>query len=239
MTYLPLTLADPAENLALDEALLELAEAEGVEALRVWESPIPFVVLGLSNHASREVREDACTARGIPILRRASGGGTVVQGPGCLSYALTLRLDGSAPLASITATNRYIMERNRSALEALLAQPVGVRGHTDLETAGRKFSGNASRRARNALLFHGTILYGADLDLIGDVLAHPSREPDWRLRRSHGQFITNLPVSVEQLTNTLREAWKAEQTLAPARVSSQLASLVGRHRDPAWVFRLP
>ena len=47
MRYLDLTLADAADNLALDEALLLGAESgEGGEVLRVWEVARPVVVLG-------------------------------------------------------------------------------------------------------------------------------------------------------------------------------------------------
>ena len=68
MNYLHLNFPTPAENLAADEALLDLAENEGVETLRIWESAIPFVVLGLSNHVAHEVAVAACAQRGIPIL---------------------------------------------------------------------------------------------------------------------------------------------------------------------------
>src|SRR3990172_4115245 len=76
MRRLLLTLDTPAANLALDEALLEQAEAEGAEAevLRLWESPQPIVVVGRSSRVELEVDQAACAARGIPILRRASGG---------------------------------------------------------------------------------------------------------------------------------------------------------------------
>jgi len=48
MRYLDLTLPTPAENLALDEALLEEAERAGraTETLRVWEPREPIVVVG-------------------------------------------------------------------------------------------------------------------------------------------------------------------------------------------------
>lgn len=237
MKYLPLTLPTPAENLAADEALLGLAETEDVETLRLWESPTPFVVLGLSNRASQEVRVEACAARGVPILRRVSGGGTVVQGPGCLSYALTLRIGDIEELNSITATNRFIMERNRAALEALIGEPVAVRGFTDLETGGRKFSGNAQRRGRHALLFHGTILYGADLDVIDQLLQHPSREPTWRDRRAHGEFIRNFPATREQIATALRQAWGATPPFRHEFTTEILKPLAARHADPEWVYR--
>ena len=43
MRLLDLTLPDPAENLALDEALLLAAEGGGPEVLRLWEQPTPAV----------------------------------------------------------------------------------------------------------------------------------------------------------------------------------------------------
>ena len=47
MKLLDLTLDSPAENLALDEALLEQAEADGPqEVLRLWEPESPLVVMG-------------------------------------------------------------------------------------------------------------------------------------------------------------------------------------------------
>jgi lipoate---protein ligase len=48
MQLLELTLDTPAENLALDEALLLATEAAGEpqETLRIWEPRLHFVVLG-------------------------------------------------------------------------------------------------------------------------------------------------------------------------------------------------
>jgi lipoate-protein ligase A len=219
--------------------LLALAEERGIETLRIWESAVPFVVLGLSNHVSAEVATAACAPRGIPILRRVSGGGTVVQGPGCLSYALTLLIPEAGPLATITGTNCHVMELQRAALEKLLGEPVSVRGHTDLETGGRKFSGNAQKRGRRALLFHGTILYAADLELIDQLLRHPSREPDWRNRRAHGEFIGNFPRSRSQISSALRAAWNASGALDPLPDGDTIERLALRHRSPAWVGHRP
>jgi lipoate-protein ligase A len=239
MKYLDLTLPTPEENLAADEALLEQAETNGLEVLRVWEAQRPFVVLGLANQLSREVNVAECARRGLPVLRRFSGGGTVVQGPGCLSYALALTIPESGPLTTITETNRFVMETNRRAIEALAGRAVAVRGHTDLEAGGRKFSGNAQRRGRMALLFHGAILYRADLELIGSALAHPSREPDWRAHRSHGEFLGNLAVSREQLIDRLRDAWHARAPLDPAWLNPGIQRLTLRHHEAAWIHRRP
>jgi lipoate-protein ligase A len=88
MKWIDLSLPTPEENLACDEALLDLCEDEGREGevLRLWETRQPFVVLGHANRTRDEVHVDACRRNGIPILRRASGGGAVLQGPGNAQY---------------------------------------------------------------------------------------------------------------------------------------------------------
>ncbi|HKI71114.1 MAG TPA: lipoate--protein ligase family protein, partial [Verrucomicrobiae bacterium] len=190
MKSLDLTFPTPAENLACDEALLDWCDAGGgPEVLRFWEPQQHFVVVGYSNRVEREVNVAACQQLGIPILRRCSGGGTVLQGPGCLNFSLILRIDSDPALQTVTSTNRFVMERNRAALEPLLTRSsrlkealssnfqlstfnfqLSVRGHTDLAIGDRKFSGNAQRRKRRAVLFHGSFLLNLDLALIDKVL---------------------------------------------------------------------
>lgn len=257
MKFLDLTLATPAENLAGDEALLDLCEEQGVEVLRCWESRQNFVVVGYGNRVAREVNVAECRARGVPILRRCSGGGTVVQGPGCLNYNLTLRIpeDGSSPLATVTGTNQWVMERNRAGLEKLLGGRVSVQGHTDLAFEHRaesstfdlrpstsrlaawlKFSGNAQRRRRRSLVFHGTILHDFDLSLIDALLLFPSQQPGYRANRGHGEFVRNIPATAEQIRAQLRAAWQAREP-APALTFAQIEPLLREHYgNDAWNF---
>ena len=80
MRYLDLTLPGAAENLALDETLLQQAEAAGcpTETLRLWEAARPMVVLGRSSKIEAEVHLDACRELDVPVLRRTSGGAAVL-----------------------------------------------------------------------------------------------------------------------------------------------------------------
>jgi lipoate-protein ligase A len=237
MRCLDLTLPTPAENLAADEALWEAVEVGDAEVLRFWEAPAPFVVLGYANRAAREADLAACRARGVPVLRRVTGGGTVVQGPGCLNYTLALRLDHHAATASITGTNLWILNRHATALGALLGRPVRRRGDTDLAVDGRKFSGNAQRRGRRALLFHGTVLLEFDLALVAALLPLPSREPDYRGGRPHEEFLTNLHLPAAAVKAALRAAWDAREpaTEWPATRTAELAA--AKYARPEWNFR--
>src|SRR3954470_14696520 len=119
-----------AENLACDEALLEIGEhSDSPGFLRFWESPSYFVVLGFSRRLAREVYKENCADLQIPIARRISGGGTVLQGPGCLNYSLVLPITIAAELETITGANRLIMERIRDTIALLSKTPIAIQGH--------------------------------------------------------------------------------------------------------------
>lgn len=237
MIWLDLTLPTPAENLACDEALLDSAEGQGGPALlRFWESPSHFVVLGYANKVAEEANVEVCRALGFPILRRCSGGGTVVQGPGCLNYSVLLRIDQAPELQSITGTNQWVMSRNRDAIAQVLGRPVSIEGHTDLATGQLKFSGNAQRRKREWLLFHGTFLLDFDLSLIGKVLRTPPRQPEYREQRSHAEFVTQLKLSSASVKAALVEVWQAKtgcSTVPHERIQNLVES---RYARDEWNF---
>ena len=237
MKYLELTFLTPEENLACDEALLDVVEEQGGDILRCWEPQQHFVVVGFANKVSSEVNQTACEALRIPIHRRCSGGGTVVQGPGCLNYSLMLSIEANPALTNVTSTNRYIMERHRDALTTLLGRQVTWDGCTDLTLDGRKFSGNAQRRRRRALLFHGTLLLDFDLSLISQVLPMPSSQPEYRVNRSHAEFVTNLEVDAEPVKASLRCVWQADE--GPVEVPlRKIESLVReRYGQAKWNLR--
>jgi lipoate-protein ligase A len=214
MRYLGLTLPTPEENLALDEALLLAAEAGGGgEVLRVWEWTRPAVVLGSGGKVADDVAQDACRADGVPILRRSSGGGTVLLGSGCLLYSLVLDISRSAELSEIRSSYAAILAR---VARALLPETAGaeVCGVSDLAVGGRKFSGNAQQRKQRHILHHGTLLYGLDLAAVSRYLLPPPRQPEYRAGRPHGEFLMKLPLSGEELTRRLRREWGADEDSA-------------------------
>lgn len=238
--FLPLSLETPAQNLALDEALLESAEAGEIgSVLRFWESPSHFVTLGYTNRASTEANVEECARQNVPILRRASGGGTVLQGPGSWNYALIDRIDEGRAL-DVESTNRRVMETNRAIFEELLGERVEIAGHTDLITVDEtrlKFSGNAQRRKQRFFLFHGTALLDFDLDLVQTLLRAPSKEPEYRANRSHRSFIRNLPLGREALELAFRRAWKAETALENVPMERVEKLVREKYALDAWNLR--
>jgi lipoate-protein ligase A len=248
MQRLDLTPPSPAENLAADETLLDWCETgHGDETLRFWEPRETFVVVGYANKVATEVNVAACEAKGIPIFRRCSGGGTVVQMPGGLNYALILRITEDGPTRSISSANKFIMEKNRAAIESLADQfkiqnskfKISVRGHTDLCLGDLKFAGNSQRRRKNFLLFHGTLLLDCDLALIGELLLMPSLQPDHRASRPHADFVTNLNLPAEKVKAALAKAWNADEELSnpPLKEIPKLAR--EKYSAHEWNFKFP
>jgi lipoate---protein ligase len=238
MKLCDLTLETPAQNLACDEALLDLCEAgESDDILRFWAPLQHFVVLGYANKATTEVNLAACHELSIPVLRRCTGGGTVLQGPGVLNYSLILRIDDSGPLRCIAGTNQFILERHRDALARLVTDPVEWCGQTDLAIGGLKCAGNAQRRLRHFLLFHGSFLLDLDFRLLQSVLPLPSRQPEYRANRPHSSFLLNLNIPSDSLKAVLREAWVADAPFESIP-SDRIASLVReKYALPEWNFK--
>lgn len=234
MKLLDLTYSSPSLNLAADEALLDWAEADdSIEVLRFWESTEPFVVVGYGNSVATEVNVANCRSLGIPMLRRCSGGGTVLQGPGCLNYSVILQIARHPELESISGANCHVMRHQRAAVQSLFSEKIEIKGTTDLCVGEAKFSGNAQRRKRRSLLFHGAFLLDFDLPLIASALRMPSREPDYRRGRLHTDFLRNLPIPRDDLKRAIAAKWSVETPITdiPKRFLDPLAD---RYADAAW-----
>jgi lipoate-protein ligase A len=233
MDFVDVTLPTLNENLALDEALLLEAEAgRGGEVLRAWEWPRPAIVLGAGGRIGDDVDTTACERDGVPLARRASGGGTVLLGQGCLLYTLVLRYDRAAELRDIRKSYHWILSRVIAALPG-----VAVEGPSDLAIGGRKVGGSAQQRKREHLLHHGTLLYAFDLSLIPRYLKEPPKQPDYRELRTHGEFVTNLAADRTSLVDLLRGTWEAvaAERLPPPELIGQLVTK--KYATAEWVHR--
>jgi len=239
--WLAADLACVEEELALDEALLEEAHEGRLLApvVRTWVAPEPTVVVGSSSRIDDEVDRAACRSLGCRILRRPSGGLTVVLGPGCVMWSVVMPLVGPAP--AIERIHAAVLDPLAVALAAT-GRPVVRRGSSDLAVATgdgeRKVSGNALRVRRGGVLYHGTLLDDFDLDLVGRVLRHPPREPAYRGGRSHGSFLANLGLGRAALDAAVRLAFGAGGPLADWPAARVAALVAERYARPEWTERL-
>jgi lipoate---protein ligase len=231
-------------NLAVDEWMLSVADAsmEPLELIRIWENPAYAVVMGRSSRIAVEVDERACRERDVGIFRRSSGGAAVVIGPGCLMYSLVIDYRLNPSLRMLDAAHCYVMKRMQKAL-LFAGVRCDFRGTCDLTIDGKKFSGNSLRCARNAFLYHGTILGQFPLELIQDCLGVPPRQPEYRSGRNHREFVCNTGLERGLLEKSLLTEWcgSANTTVHPLTNADlaeirQLADT--KYSQDAWIRAL-
>lgn len=240
MRFVDVSFAAPGENLAYDELLLDDAEdGRGVDTLRIWESPVPFVVLGVSQVLRDHVREEACARDGVGILRRGSAGGCVLQGPGCLNFALVLSHERFPKIATIRGSYCFILGRLAAALRER-GIDASHKGVSDLADDDRKISGNAQRRRKRYILHHGTLLYAMQPEWMERYLVEPADRPSYRGNRTHRGFVTCLPLDAGGLREILRDAFGgATGAERPRYDEIDAVNRLGREKysDPAWINR--
>ncbi len=238
MLFINRTLPSIAENLALDEALLEEAEQGNWqrETLRLWNATETFVVVGRSSRVDVEVDRDAVLESNVPVFRRSSGGASVVAGPGCLFYALLLSLAQRPQLRMLDAAHRFVMSNMVEALKPCRPD-ITSDGTCDLVVEQKKVGGNSLRVRRDWMLYHGTLLLNMELEPVSRFLLHPPREPPYRLGRPHGQFLRNLEISSEEVELALTRHWKASRVDVDLP-QERIGRLAGeKYASASWNFQ--
>ncbi|NBH08884.1 lipoate--protein ligase family protein [Amycolatopsis sp. SID8362] len=199
---------DPAENLAFDEALLRVAPESPV--LWLWRNPV-CVVVGRGQRIAREVRVPECERDGVPVLRRASGGGTVFHDPGNLNVTLVLPGPADRPLEALG----QVMS---AAVDHLgLVPRIGDRG---LFVGEAKLCGFAVFRTKTGLLAHSTLLVETSAALVGRYLT--SAPPDPRPLDSHRSPVASLAE------HGIRPGFPAVEAAVRAAASQILGTFVPR-----------
>ena len=261
MYYWNHSFPSPEENLAWDEALVEIADRvsllEGeaastvdLETFRVWQFESPTVVIGRGSRVNDEVYLERCIEDGVPVLRRASGGSTIIAGPGCLMYSVLISYKKRPAWRSLDVAHHGVMSRvalaTQKSLNAFqIPLTVDLQGTCDLTIDSQKFSGNALRCKRNVMLYHGTILISMSLDWIDRYLREPPRQPDYREKRTHRSFVRNLlrndEVSSDDFAMRWCEAakvcWEADQCWDNFPLQSELQQEEKRLMETRYLDR--
>ena len=157
---------DPFYNLALEEYLFRKIEDKDVFLL--WRNR-PSVVVGCYQNISQEVNLLQLKQKGVPVVRRMSGGGTVYHDLGNINYSLMRDREKCLDYGRFLSV----------ILSAL--QSLGIQAEqdkvSDLCIRKKKISGSAQKVSGNRVLHHGTLLYDAELSLLSEICtAHKSKD---------------------------------------------------------------
>ena len=140
-------------NMAIDEAILEAKiQNKAPNTLRFYSWKPPTITLGYFLHPEKEINLEA--AKGIPVIRRITGGGAVLHDEE-ITYSL---------IVDETLVPKQVLSSYKAILGAIikaLAQFGVTATHkpiNDILVNGNKLSGNAQTRKEGVMLHHGTIL---------------------------------------------------------------------------------
>lgn len=187
-----ISFSNAQKNILYEQTLLESAEADfSGEVLRFWKTERFFIVLGRTSKFEDDIKIKEAEKDGIEIIRRTSGGGTVLQGPGCLNYSLILSYKRNPLLKNIKKSYEVILNKICNSLKGLHIE-AKFEPISDMALYGKKFSGNAQSRKRRYMLHHGTILYDFPIEKMERYLKIPKDEPPYRQGRSHRDFLINI-----------------------------------------------
>lgn len=224
-----------AWNMSVDEALLK-ALPEEAPALRLYTWSRPAASLGYRQPVPAWATR--CAELGIEIVRRATGGGTVLHA-GDLTYAVAVPRDCRDLPAGVRASYEWIRAvlirgLRRAGLNATPAagSPAAARTElcfqgatgSEIELDETKLVGSAQRRVPWGLLQHGSIRIAEDRAVYRALLGFAPERPQLSAR-----------VSVADVADALGEAFSEALggRLEPATLSPlerELATLAYRER---------
>ncbi len=162
-----------AENMALDETLLELkGEGRTPNTVHFLQFSPRSVLVGFHQSVEEEIRVEYCRQQGIEINRRVTGGGAIFFDESQLGWEVIC--DKSFFNATIPNQRlfRTLCEPVVTAL-GILGLQSEFRPRNDIEIRGRKISGTGGTESDGAFLFQGTMLTDFDADTMLRALRIP------------------------------------------------------------------
>ncbi|KAF1002318.1 uncharacterized protein LOC141701733 isoform X1 [Apium graveolens] len=147
---------------------------------------LPSIVMGISGKPAELVEINSVLRDKVPVIRRFSGGGTVIVDTGTIFVTFICNKDD---VPEVQPYPRPIMSWS-SLLYSKVFQGVGdfVLRENDYVFGNRKFGGNAQSITKNRWIHHTSFLWDYDIKNMA-YLKIPKRAPEYRLARNHLDFI--------------------------------------------------
>jgi lipoate-protein ligase A len=199
-------------NMALDEVLMKSISKSTTDTptLRLYGWFPTAVSIGYFQSIDQEVNIENCKKMGIDIVRRITGGGSVLH-ESELTYSFITR---EYP-QNILESYKMICDPITICLVDLGFNKVRFSPLNDVIVNGKKVSGNAQTRKEGILLQHGTILLDVDLEKMFSVLKIPKQ-------KIHDKLINNVKERVVGLNRTFEEVSAALEQAFSMKFAAKL-----------------
>ena len=236
MKFLFNSSTDAPYNLALEELIASRCEDE---VIMLWRNR-SAVIVGRNQNTAAEVDDDFVKANDIQVVRRMTGGGAVYHDLGNVNYTICANDRQLEPEAF--ARNAHVV------LAALRELGIAAEfsGRNDIVVDGRKISGSAKSILGNRTLFHGTLLFSADMTVLTRALTPDPEKIRAKGIKSVRSRVANIQeylpqMSVEEfiaaLTNKLIAISGAEFAPVPEALKTEAQELADvKYRSWQWNY---
>ena len=164
-----------------------------------WIPDKTYIVLGASNKAEEALFLEKVKQDDITVLKRPSGGQTVMLTPNNLIISVVFfQPDNLQPKVVFNQINSLII----GSLERVGVKNLSMKGISDIAIDGKKILGSSIYRSKDALLYHAVLNFGEPASTFEKYLKYPSKEPDYREGRKHADFVTSLKEKGFSHTNS-------------------------------------
>ena len=241
-----------AENMALDEALLERASASGSAVMRVYTWSEPTISFGRHQAARGTYDPGRARARGIAVVRRPTGGRSLLHHRE-ITYSVTAPAHLAGSLReSYARINRLLVGGLRRlgvsvdvavprerALPPSAAPCFERPAAGELVVDGRKLVGSAQWRDQGAMLQHGSILVEDDQSLVSSLADDVALPPPAATLAAALGRTPSVDEVARALFDTVREieSVDADELQIDSALESAQARLVTRYVDDCWTWR--
>lgn len=172
-----------------DDDIISRTQCDKITRVRVYEWTDISVVIGRGGKQELELETQNISDDEITLYKRAGGGCSVVLDPGNVIVSVALPMPGLAGIKSaFAAVSQWLI----TALARCEVADVAQKGVSDLVIGNRKIGGSCVYRTKGLLYYTTTLLVNHNAELVDRYLKYPPREPDYRIGRSHRQFMVSL-----------------------------------------------
>ncbi len=174
------------EQLKIEEALLR---ADDRNWCIINTGSTPAIVMGISGKPEELINSHKLQQQPIPIIKRFSGGGTVIVD----EHTYFLTLIGNKEILDVPCYPQELLKWTEKLYEpAFQGMNFSLRDN-DYVIGNKKFGGNAQYICKNRWLHHTSILWDYQKSNM-DYLLMPTKVPAYRQGRAHDDFLCRLNV---------------------------------------------